>query len=65
MILATNRGAAARALALSFNRKAGIVAPSLALLPQVIQALRLGLLAFIAAPPVHLFFIAALGSTIH
>ena len=38
---ATNRGAGTRALALSFNSKAGTL-----LLPQVIQALRLGLLAF-------------------
>ena len=44
--LSDTTGAVARALALGFNRNAGIAAPLLALLPQVIQAVRLGLLAF-------------------
>ena len=40
--LSDSIGAVARALALSFNRNAGIAAP-----PLVIQAVRLGLLAFV------------------
>ena len=47
--LSDSTGAVARALALSFNHNAGLATPSLALLPQVIQAVRLGLLAFITA----------------